>query len=315
MERASIERNPIERILCPVDFSKYSVQAYAYACSLAQRYGAKLFVQNVVELWRHPSASFAAAADLYAQFCADLTDEGKEHLQRFVEVHSPAGFFPECVTGEGMAIDCILGLAQQENVDLIVMGTHGVRGFDRLILGSVTEKVLRKAKCSVLAVHRGTRQPGEGGMALREILFCTDFSAAANGAMGTALSMAGEYGARLTLIHVLEGMARLHNAENTAKAYERLDRMVPESMRRERNIDTVVRAGKACREISQLASERSADLVMMGVQGSHALDDTMFGSTTYRVVQMGQCPVLAVHPWPPSGKTMRVETMAGASAG
>jgi nucleotide-binding universal stress UspA family protein len=310
-----MERTPIERILCPVDFSKYSVQAYAYACSLAQRYRAKLFVQHVVELWRHPSASFAAAADLDTQFCTDLADEGRDHLQRFVETHSPTGFFPDCVIGEGMAMDSILAFAQQESVDLIVMGTHGVRGFDRLILGSVTEKVLRKARCSVLAVHRASQQPAQGGIGLREILFCTDFSAAANGALGTALSVAAEYEARLTLVHVLGGIKRLHHTENAAKAYAELDRLVPESVRRERNVDTAVRAGRACREISQLAAERNADLVMMGVRGSHALDDTMFGSTTYRVVQMGQCPVLAVHPWPLSEPKPRVEAMAGASAG
>lgn len=310
-----MERAPIDRILCPVDFSKYSEQAYAYACSLAQRYGAKLYVQHVVEMWRHPSASFAAAADLYMQFCADLTDEGKAHLQRFVGAHSPMGFFPDCVIGEGMAMDSILGFAQQEDVDLIVMGTHGVRGFDRLILGSVTEKVLRRARCSVLAVHRSSWQPTLERTGLREVLFCTDFSPAANGALGTALSVAAEYEARLTLVHVLDGMARLHRAENTAKAQEELDRLLPESVRRERNIDTAVRAGRACREIGQLAAERHADLVIMGVRGSHALDDTMFGSTTYRVVQMGQCPVLAVHPWPLSEPKTRLEAMAGAAAG
>jgi nucleotide-binding universal stress UspA family protein len=308
-----MEHTPIERILCPVDFSKYSVQAYAYACSLAQRYGAKLFVQHVVEMWRHPSASFAAAADLYMQFCTDIADSDKEHLQRFVEAHSPTGFFPDCVIGEGMATDSILGFAQQENVDLIVMGTHGARGFDRLMLGSVTEKVMRRARCSVLAVHRALWPPALGGIGLREILFCTDFSAAANGALGTALSVAAEYEARLTLVHVVDGMARLHHAESTAKAQAELDRLVPERVRRERNIDTAVCAGRACREISQLAGERNADLVIMGVRGSHALDDTMFGSTTYRVVQMGQCPVLAVHPWPLSGQTARTEALAGAA--
>src|ERR1700756_406481 len=77
----------IKLILCPVDFSEFSVRAYHHAVSLAEHYQAKLVAQHVVELWRHPSASFAASAGLYQEFEQALRESGSEQLQEFVKNH------------------------------------------------------------------------------------------------------------------------------------------------------------------------------------------------------------------------------------
>jgi len=103
----------IERILCPVDFSEFSIGAYRYASSLAQQYGAGFFVQHVVELWRYPYASFVATADVYTQFCRRLLTEGEEELRNFLKSHEQNGIYPECVIRVGMAADCILSLADE----------------------------------------------------------------------------------------------------------------------------------------------------------------------------------------------------------
>ena len=73
----------IERILCPIDFSEISVGVYGYASSLAQHYRARLFVQHVVELWRHPSASFTPTADFYIQSCQGPPDESRRRTTNF----------------------------------------------------------------------------------------------------------------------------------------------------------------------------------------------------------------------------------------
>lgn len=296
-----MERVPIKSILCPVDFSKFSVRAYNYASSLARHYGATLFVQHVVELWRHPSACFAATADEYNDFRGSLVTSAEDRLRCFVQASAVDGLHPELVIQEDWAIDCILSFAENKAADLIVIGTHGVRGFDRLVLGSVTEKVLRKARCSVLAVHQTPQNPSSQGMAqhgieLREILFCTDLSDLSNGAFDYALSVATEYKANLTLVHVVEGNSKSHCSEKMEKANDVLDRLVPREVKDNSGISKVVRVGKPYREITQFANEKAADLVIMAMHGSDSLDDAVFGSTTYRVVQLGTCPVLAVHP-------------------
>ena len=81
----------IKLILCPVDFSEFSSTAYRYALSVAEHYQAKLVVQHIVELWRYPSAGFAASASLYDEFCQSLCESGKEQLQEFVKNYAGDG--------------------------------------------------------------------------------------------------------------------------------------------------------------------------------------------------------------------------------
>src|SRR5208337_5277280 len=118
-----MKRTKIERILCPVDFSGFSVQAYGYASSLAVHCGARLFVQHVVEPWQYPSASFAPTADEYEKFCAVLIAESKEKLHSFIQSHAKEGITPQAVVSEKMAADGILDFAKEHLVNLIVMGT------------------------------------------------------------------------------------------------------------------------------------------------------------------------------------------------
>ncbi|MFZ2083021.1 MAG: universal stress protein, partial [Candidatus Sulfotelmatobacter sp.] len=125
----------IELILCPVDFSEFSIRAYHYALSLAEHYRAKLVAQHIVELSRYPYADYVASTGDYAEFCRALREGGKERLREFVKKHTHNEIQPELVVHEGAAPDCILSLAQARKTNLIVMGTHGRRGYDRLVLG------------------------------------------------------------------------------------------------------------------------------------------------------------------------------------
>ena len=124
----------IKLILCPIDFSEFSVRAYRYALSVAERYRAKLVAQHIVELWRHPSAGFAASAHS-DEFCSALRENGREELQKFVKTHTDREIRPELMAQMGSAPDSILLFAQAQKADVIVMGTHGGRGYDRLTLG------------------------------------------------------------------------------------------------------------------------------------------------------------------------------------
>src|ERR1700682_5722023 len=132
----------MRRILCPTDFSEFSDIAFRYALSIAQHYRSKLFVEHVVESWQHPEAAFVPA-HYYLEFQSRLLHKGEDELQRFVKHHASNGIQPEPVVEQGIAADSILALAEAQKVDLIVMGTHGRRGFDRLVGGYVAERVVR----------------------------------------------------------------------------------------------------------------------------------------------------------------------------
>jgi len=287
----------MRRILCPTDFSEFSDIAFRYALSIAQHYRGKLLVQHVVESWQHPEAAFVPA-HYYVEFRSHLLHKGEEELQRFVKNHVNNGIRAESVVEQGIAADAILALAEAQEVDLIVMGTHGRRGFDRLMVGSVTERVLRKASCPVLAVHRPSRDflslREQDPIRLNRILFCTDFSENSRQALSYALSLTAEYNAELTLLHVLKDIPG-SSIIDEAIAMEQLNNLIPPEKPKAGRIRSIVRKGSPYEQIIQFSLETRPDIVIMAVRGRGALNLAVFGSTTYRVIQLGPCPVLAVH--------------------
>jgi len=292
----------IKLIVCPIDFSEFSVRAYRHALSLAEHYRSRLMAMHIVELWRYPYADYAASVGDYEKFCHALCDGGKAQLREFLKKHTPAGVEPELAVLEGRAPDLILSFAQERKADLIVMGTHGRRGFDRWMLGTTTDRVMRRASCPVLGVCEAppeamtASKEGQHVHRLTRILFCTDFSENSERALRYAISATTEYDAELTLLHVLEktpGSARTDEA--VATVTKQLDKLIPAEERKGLKIKTAVRVGEPYAQIVQFAREEQIDTVVMAVRGRGALNLAVFGSTTYRVMQLGCCPVLAVH--------------------
>jgi nucleotide-binding universal stress UspA family protein len=291
----------VKSILCPIDFSEFSIRAYHYAVSLAERYEAKLVTLHIVELWKYPFADFAAYETDFAKVSAALDEGGEARLQEFVGNHSPEGFHPLVAVNQGNASDLILSFAQEQNIELIVMGTHGRRGFDRLVLGSTTDRVMRRAPCPVLSISKTPQEsiaadPGRHHVhRLNRVLYCTDFSEHSERALSYAISATAEYDAELTLLHVIEHVPRSANPEELlATCEQRLSKLIPET-RKTLKVKEVVRKGKPYEEIVRYAQETQVDLITMAARGADALDRAVFGSTTYRVIQLGPCPVLAVH--------------------
>jgi nucleotide-binding universal stress UspA family protein len=290
----------INRILCPIDFSEFSAKAYDYAQSLAWHYKAGLLLEHVMESLP-PMYPYYAFPTAYVEISQQLRSNAEQQLQEFAKTHTRPGVQPECSVHEGAVANVILDLAEVQAVSLIVMGTHGLRGIDRVLLGSVTDKVLRKAHCPVLAVrkpaHDLVTQAGiPDVIPLQRILCCTDFSDPSEQALEYAVSLAREYEGELTLVHVLENVAASADVENEiAKAMVNLEKQLSPETRANCKVKTLVRIGSPYQQIIELALESRTDLIVMGVRGRNALDLAVFGSTTYRVVQLGPCPVLVVH--------------------
>ncbi len=157
--------------------------------------------------------------------------------------HRPLGVF-------GIIRDTVNPFSEEANVER--------RGFDRLMVGSVTERVLRKASCPVLAVHKPSQDFLSSGeqqdpVHLNRILFCTDFSENSERALGHAISLTAEYNAELTLLHVLEDIPSWSSIdEATSAATEQLDELVPPEKPKAGSIKTVVRRGSPYQQIIQL---------------------------------------------------------------
>jgi nucleotide-binding universal stress UspA family protein len=213
-------------------------------------------------------------------------------------VKLPAGVQGALAVGDPRAQ--ILRAAAEAPTDCIVMGTHGRRGFERFVLGSVTEHVLRKAACPVLAVPPLPDERRPAGI-FPSVLCAIDFAAASLHALDLARSLVAPRG-RLVLIHSIQWPFRLGpspkpremeplRARLEGDAEERLERVTVDQ-RDSVTIERHVAAGKPHAEILRCARDAGAALIVAGLH-SHAVNDiALLGSTTRRVLHDAPCPVL-----------------------
>jgi nucleotide-binding universal stress UspA family protein len=295
----------IKRILCPVDLSQLSHHALDHARALAQWYEADITVLHVFTV-PVPLMPAAGMAEAYPPLPLPQPQEIAEDVRRF------------CGLGDGrldprMNVIVIEGLPAKEIVrhaetlpaDLLVMGTHGRGGFERLLLGSVTERVLRTTDVPVLTVPSPVERPGS--VLYKTIVCPIDFSDASTRALEYALSLAEETNAHLLLLHVIEGVidpSQLREVSHFSvpeyyrhleeDAMARLKTAIPEDARVWCTPDERLASGKPHREILRIAEETSAEIIVMGVHGKGAFSRRVLGSTTHHVIRGAGCPVLTL---------------------
>jgi nucleotide-binding universal stress UspA family protein len=295
----------LKRVLCPIDLSELSARALAYANMIVIWYGGHLTVLHVAPTFDPLEVQGPALFDPVRFVTPPSREEALELVRQAL---TTAGIPTQNVTVAAEAGDTettIVDQALTMGADLIVMATHGRRGFDRLLLGSVTEKVLRKAPCPVLTVP--PRAPGSPvEIPLEQVLCPIDFSAGSLQALGFALDIARRAHASVTVLHAVEWLADEEPREFAhfsvpeyrqylmEDARDRLDAVLQDEPPIERGTKTRVVAGRAYREILRAAGEESADLIVMGAQGRGGPPITQLGSTTQHVVRGASCPVLTV---------------------
>lgn len=288
-----------QSILCPVDLSDLSRRALAYAVALGRSSGGKVKVLEVIEIAQPPLpgkawSALALTAERRAEYLVDL--------ERFVEPVQPDPAALDVRLLEGQVVQAIL--AEAETADLVVMGTHGRGGFERFVLGSVTEKVLRKAKCPVLAVPPGDQTVPEGEP-FGTIVCALDFSSSSPAAIQYARDL-GRPDGQLILVHVVAWPFGDSDLGPVPPAIDELRRSLEGTGREQLHdvvsgiresglrLKEVVICGKASREILRCAREHSADLIVMGAHGRDGVSLGWLGSTTHQVIHGAPCPILAV---------------------
>lgn len=291
----------IAQILCPVDLSEISQHALDHAAAVARWYEARLTVLYVF--------ANLPTLDLPPLVLEDSDRERLTAAMREMTARVPSGLPLDFRIQEaGYVHDEILAQIPATHADLLVLGTHGRSGFQRLFLGSVTEKVIRKASCPTLVVPpRAPDVSPDAPVQFRRILCPIDFSESSLDALAYALNLAGEADARLTLLHVIDipavvseepavfeaDLDRIRQAADT-NARQRLHGLIPDDARTFCTVETAIVEGRAYPEILRQAAERQSDLIVMGVRGRGAADRLLFGSTTHHVIRAATCPVLIV---------------------
>lgn len=292
----------LTRVLCPTDFSEVSTKAEAYATALADHYGASLHLLHVDPPMpiMAPYGEIPVDVRLFEeqreQALADLAAAGDRARARGVDTATS-------VRG-GHAAREILAVADEQAADLLVIGTHGRGGVEHLLLGSVAEKIVRKAPCPVMVVPPASHP--ETGVLFSRILCPVDGSAASQDAVSFALSLARETDGELMLLYVVEpvpasgefGALDVEEYRRLGEAHAKtvLAAAVPAEVREWCRVRELVSTGKPSERIVEAARTSQADVIVMGVRGRGAIDLMAFGSTTNDVIRRAACPVLAVHP-------------------
>ena len=295
----------IKRILCPVDFSDASHHAVDHAVAIARWYHASITALHVYE----PTLMAVGGAPPLGRVEEAELKRLKAETAACVEAARADDVAVDVVVEAGHPATAIL--RRSADSDLIVMGTHGASGFEHLLLGSVTEKVLRRSPCPVLTVPPQSHSTST--LPFRRLLCAVDFSASSLRGVELACSLAKESDATLTLLHVVEWpwheppppvLDDLPSDQAAAltefrryvekSAAERLRALTTESDRGHCVLEPKVAHGKPYVEILRTAAIAGADLIVIGVHGRNAADVMLFGSTTNQVVRRATCPVLTL---------------------
>lgn len=290
------KRIALKNILFLTDFSESSVTAIPFATSIGRAYGSVVYALHVLQ----PSAYTYMTPEAAGTLLNDQEDLARAEMQR-VDAEL-MGLPHETIIERGGAVWPVLSqVLKEREVDLIVLGTHGRTGAQKLLLGSSAEEVFRRARVPVLTIGPVVKTGAHSGGKFRCVLFATDFNAVSTVAAPYAISLAQENQARLILLHVLPapkpGKATRPGELSVAEAMHKLEILVPQDAELWCRLEPVVNHGAPGREILAMASRCGADLIVLGVRGM----DTLTGVATrleraiaYDVVAHAPCPVLTV---------------------
>jgi len=298
----------LKSVLVASDFSDASSKPVRHAISIARHFHAKLHLAHVVS-----SLGFTIAGADAQEAATIAAQRDVEQLEKsLVESGALTGLSHEFIVREGNVWDELRAVIREKQIELVVIGTHGRHGIEKLVLGSVAEQIFREADGLVLTVgpHSLPDAPLESPDGVRSILFPTDFGEASSHALPRAISFANHFGARLVLAHVApvvpipEGFSWSKTPDDIEqmredarqKALKRMREFVSENARLAVAPEFLVEFGKHGEIILRVARALKADLIILGLNHSKhgGAISHMPGTTAYKIVTGAHCSVLTV---------------------
>jgi nucleotide-binding universal stress UspA family protein len=296
----------VKNVLFATDFSTTSEAALPYATAICRHFGSTLHLVHVLSdanvLMMTGGVDYVSMGTIYE----DAHTEAKEKLD---SVATRVGDIPSRIyIRHGQVWVNLAGIVEENKIDLIVVGTHGRTGFGKLLLGSVAEDILRHAPCPVLTI--GPKVAGRAKLPalrgkdlapleleLNQIMYATNFSPSAQSEAALAASLAQEFHAWLTLIHVIENYAEPGKRPGPIdEGVERLRELIPQNAELQYAPETLLEFGDASKRIVQEASDREADLLVIGARRAYELSGMTHlpWSTAHQVIAHATCPVLTI---------------------
>ena len=282
-----------KNILMATDFSKASERALEYAASLARRYGSTIFLTHVIALDDYPMVSPEYAASEIQKMHAEAKLGFREILKsgRMIELEY------KVLIQEGQLWPALQEVIKAYDIDLLVVGTHGIGAVQKVLIGSGAEEIFRKARVPVLTVGPHSADEPLYEMEFKNILFATDFGRSAQWEADYAVSLAEKHCSRLRVVHVLphpEAYGEEVISITKGNRMSELRELMANRSELHCKLDFEVVAGEPVEEILRIAEETKADLIVMGAKARSSLAGNVPNTKAYRVVCGAHCPVLTV---------------------
>ncbi|HYM62837.1 MAG TPA: universal stress protein [Thermoanaerobaculia bacterium] len=276
-----------KHILVPTDFSDTATVALEHAASLATHFGSHLSVLYA-DTFLPPIDAAAVPAFPYASEIDERVRAAEARLAEYAKKHLPSGLDCDVRVAVDSPVEAILAYTAEAGIDWIVMGTHGRSGFRRMILGSVTEAVIRKSDRPVLAV----RESEKAGGGYQRILCPVVYSEEARVAAEYAAVLASKMDGLVTYLLIIDA------DEEPAPLVGELDRLrgwVPEKARDNAMYKELTLSRKRNESIIEFARKHRSDLVVIGASQGRFTEETVFGTTPDDITRHAGCPVLVVN--------------------
>jgi nucleotide-binding universal stress UspA family protein len=304
-EKISMRIHPKHILFC-TDFSAVSNLALPYGIAIAREFDAKLHICHVIDL---PPTGISSEIHLYPMEAQNrLLNQALDQIEHLMEGH-PVNWEPLVLIGH--TADEISRAAVVKKADLAISATRGRAGIKRLILGSVTERLMRILTCPLLIVRNPPDHLSVAGnqpFRFERILVGCDFSSDSALAFQHGISLAQEFQSELHLAHVIEpplykdlrklglDQEKKNQVILTGEIEKKLAGMVPKEAQNWCDLKTVLLDGEPYKELIGYAHRHRMALIILGVRGLSLMETLFLGSTTDRVVRGASCPVLTVRP-------------------
>lgn len=278
-----------KNILFLTDFTPASETAFTYAVALARHFKAHLYPAHAVIPF--------VPAELDAPIVPEiLTSIEADKQSRLTELAANTGVSNTVLVTHEDIENAVPKWIREHGIDLIVMGTHGRKGVDRMFMGSTAEAIVRTATCPVLTVGPAVNPHGPGEFAIKQILFATSLKKESEPAVSYALSFAREEGADLTVLHVLQTPAETQEdwriiAESARDAMKEL---VPVGDDFAGKARFFVEPGNAANVILEYARNFLPGLIVLGLDGPAKTSTHFRRGVAYKVISAAPCAVLTV---------------------
>lgn len=295
----------MKKILYPTDFSRCANQAFWHALYLSRQYNAELHLFHATVLHdddpHNPASLFPDIQKIHKQ----LQDISIKKMDYILESYHADDINVKKIEQRGFATaPSILEYAKNNDIDLIILGTHGRRNLEHLILGSVAEEVVQFAHCPVLTI-REQKHPKKIEE-LENILIPIDFSKNAEQTLTYALEIATRYQTKLKCLHVVEQTVHpsfyIMGANSIfdlmpdikSKSVEAMKKLIRNSQKHNINVEYYVEEGNPAHEVVKFAETNKIDLIVLSTHGLTGLEHFLIGSVAEKIIRRAPCPVFTV---------------------